>query len=112
MVRTFAINFAIPAMFEPGNLSVRNVRDFQRGTNLPEAGLRRSLLRLDKKRGLVCSARVWDVGHIDQQREFGAVCLRSRQAKSEAAPATVGGESFFGMPLGFLDKAREGEEGL
>jgi hypothetical protein len=37
--------------------------------------------------------------------------FRSRQAKSEAAPATVGGESFFGMPLGFLDKAREGEEG-
>jgi hypothetical protein len=34
------------------------------------------------------------------------------QAKSEAAPATVGGESFFGVPLGFLDKAREGEEGL
>jgi hypothetical protein len=24
----------------------------------------------------------------------------------------VSGESFFGMPLGFLDKAREGEEGL
>jgi hypothetical protein len=70
------------------------------------------LSRLDKKRGLVCSARVWDVGHIDQQREFGPVCFLSWQAKSEAAPATVGGESFFGMPLGFLDKAREGEEGL
>jgi hypothetical protein len=39
-------------------------------------------------------------------------CLRVWQAKSEAAPATVGGESFFGMPLGFLDKVREGEEGL
>jgi hypothetical protein len=68
--------------------------------------------RLDKERGLVCSARVSDVGHIDQQREFGAVCFRLWQAKSEAAPATVGGESFFGVPLGFLDKAREGEEGL
>jgi hypothetical protein len=53
-----------------------------------------------------------DVGHIDQQREFGAVCSRLWQAKSEAAPATVGGEPFFGVPLGFLDKAREGEEGL
>jgi hypothetical protein len=40
MARTFAINFAIPAMFEPGNVSVRNVRDFQWGTNLPEAGPR------------------------------------------------------------------------
>jgi hypothetical protein len=75
-------------------------------------GEEQSLPRLDKKRGLVCSARVWDVGHIDQQREFGAVCFRRWQAKSEAAPATVSGESFFGMPLGFLDKAREGEEGL
>jgi hypothetical protein len=71
-----------------------------------------ALGRLDKKRGLVCGARVWDVGHIDQQREFGEVFFRLWQAKSEAAPATVGGESFFGMPLGFLDKAREGEEGL
>ena len=71
-----------------------------------------ALGRLDKKRGLVCSAHVWDVGHIDQQREFGAVCFRLWQAKSEAAPATVGGESFFCVPLGFLDKAREGEEGL
>jgi methyl coenzyme M reductase gamma subunit len=114
MARTFAINFAIPAMFEPGNVSVRNVGDFQRSTNLPEAGLRRSRLRrsrLDKKRGLVCSVRVRDVGHIDRQREFGAVCLHLRQAKSEAAPATVGGESFFDRPLGFLGKAREGEEG-
>jgi hypothetical protein len=68
--------------------------------------------RLDKKRGLVCSARVSDVGHIDQQREFGPVCFPLWQAKSEAAPATVGGESLFGMPLGFLGKAREGEEGL
>jgi len=64
MARILAINFAIPAMFEPGDVSVRNVRDFQRGTNLPEAELRRSLLRLDKKRGLVCSAGVWDVGQI------------------------------------------------
>jgi hypothetical protein len=39
-------------------------------------------------------------------------CFRGWQTKSEAAPATVGGESFFSMPLGFLDKAREGEEGL
>jgi hypothetical protein len=39
-------------------------------------------------------------------------CFRLWQAKSEAAPATVGGEPFFGMPLGFLDKAREGEEAL
>jgi hypothetical protein len=34
-------------------------------------------------------------------------CFRLWQAKSEAAPATVGGEPFFGM---LLDKAREGEE--
>jgi len=30
----------------------------------------------------------------------------------QAAPATVSGESFLGTPLGFLDKAREGEEGF
>jgi hypothetical protein len=36
--------------------------------------------RLDKKHGLVSSAGVWDVGRIDQQREFGAVCFRRWQA--------------------------------
>jgi hypothetical protein len=72
----------------------------------------RKISRLDMERGLVCSARAWDVGHIDQQREFGPACFRLRQAKSEAAPATVGGESLLDMPLGFLDKAREGEQGL
>jgi hypothetical protein len=46
------------------------------------------------------------------KREFGAAGSSRRQAKSEAAPATVSDESFFGMPLGFFDKAREGEEGL
>jgi hypothetical protein len=40
------------------------------------------------------------------------VRLAQSRAKSKAAPATVGGESFFEMPLGHYDQAREGEEGL
>jgi hypothetical protein len=45
------------------------------------------------------------------KREFGAASSSRRQAKSEAAPATVSDESFFGTPLGFFDKAREGGGG-
>jgi hypothetical protein len=51
------------------------------------------------------------------KREFGeaylvrTILFRTR-AKSEAAPATVGGESFSKKPLGFSGKTREGGGGL
>ena len=72
-----------------------------------------TLARLDKKRGLVSSALVFGmlVTLISKENSV-RFCFRLWQAKSEAAPATVGGESLLDMPLGFLDKAREGEQGL
>jgi hypothetical protein len=69
--------------------------------------------RLDKKRGLVSSTLVFGMlVTLISKGNSVRFCFRVWQAKSEAAPATVGGESFFGVPLGFLDNAREGEEGL
>ena len=46
------------------------------------------------------------------KREFGKAYSFSRRAKSEAAPATVGGESFSRKPLGFSGKTREGGGGV
>lgn len=72
-----------------------------------------ALGRLDRKRELVSSALVFGLLVTLISKETSVrFCFSGWQAKSEAAPATVGGESFFGMPLGFLDKAREGDEGL
>jgi len=42
---------------------------------LRATGMRAVGACLDNKRSLVSSAGVWEAGQIDQQREFGTVCL-------------------------------------